>query len=765
MGLPQHLMAFSLPRHAGSFSLAHLGRSLRSRAFFCFLLFLLASALAPGSASADEIGLIAELAYSHSTTKEATGTVKLDTKGDIFLQRYRLSLIRTLYPNLAFTASGLFEHTKLWSTANDGTVSEESTSTETKIIPTLGLSLNNPFVSAGATYTMFRDQTKSGDITFPADIRESYTASLGLRPEGFPELTAIYSRNHTYDEDRKTRDLVDESYLLSLRYRPRQELDLNYSGIYSDSEDRLTGLKTQTLTNSGRVSYTKQFFGRVSLSTSYNGSIRETKVVRPGQGTIESPVLAFAGLSGITDTPVQVVLDPNPALIDGDLVAGSGISIGQVPFGGNDKPRNIGLDFFNVSEVNTLYVWVDRALPPVVSNSFTWAIYTSSDNLNWSLYQTVAPAPFGSFENRFEIRFPSVKTRYIKVVVKPLSSGIIPPVGVDVSSIFVTELQAFLSVSAANFDQRTSDYSHLYALDVRTRILDNPSLIHTLSYWQSWAKQGGTTYTFSNALSLSKRLSRVFSTTARVELDKSASGDIKTTSYVSGVSLTAIPLDTLTHTLTASARIDKEQEGTNTSRSLYLTNSAELYRGVDLSLVGGLTNGSLFTGEETKGTTVAVALNLVPRENLSIEADYSINNSERTGGISADTKDDKRSLTVSVSNTPVSALYLFASVTRETETDKEPSTFQSYSASWSPFRGGTLQIGVSYTEELRSTDNGKVTSYGPNVRWNITPVTSLDLSYIVSTERSGTGVAGSEGPSQINSLDGKSFSAFFRTRF
>ena len=111
--------------------------------------------------------------------------------------------------------------------------------------------------------------------------------------------------------------------------------------------------------------------------------------------------------------------------------------------GGDTRERNIGLDFSLAQDVNTLRVWVDRELPATISGSFSWDVYTSSDNLNWSLYTTLSPAPFGQFDNRFEITFSSVNTRYIKVVVKPLSAAVQGASGYP--DIFVTEIQAFSS--------------------------------------------------------------------------------------------------------------------------------------------------------------------------------------------------------------------------------------------------------------------------------------------------------------------------------
>ncbi len=134
--------------------------------------------------------------------------------------------------------------------------------------------------------------------------------------------------------------------------------------------------------------------------------------------------------------------------------------------------RQIGLDFLIPTEVNQLLVWVDRELTSTVVSSFSWQVFTSDDNLNWVGPIVPSSVGFGTFENRFEINFSSVTTRYIKVVTTPLLPGpLVPP------NIFVTELQAFVRTPAADLKGKTSRTTHNYDLDVKTRILDNPVFI------------------------------------------------------------------------------------------------------------------------------------------------------------------------------------------------------------------------------------------------------------------------------------------------
>ena len=186
----------------------------------------------------------------------------------------------------------------------------------------------------------------------------------------------------------------------------------------------------------------------------------------------------LAGLSSINDMPTTGALDPNPALIDGNLTTSAGINIGLPPLGGDTRPR---------TWVSTSSTWrgqrtfrVGRqGMPQKISSAFSWDIYTSPDNLNWSKIATVSSAPFGPSQNRFDINFPGVNTRFIKVVTNPLSPAVLN--SSTFPNIFVTELQAFTQtpVQVVGTTSQTLT-SHLFNLDSRQESLTpQPSFMNS----------------------------------------------------------------------------------------------------------------------------------------------------------------------------------------------------------------------------------------------------------------------------------------------
>ena len=343
-----------------------------------------------------------------------------------------------------------------------------------------------------------------------------------------------------FDQEKILQDIKEDYINLNSNYTYKG-LQLNYQGTYINTKDDLNNLVVTQYTHSGRIAYSDSFFDkRILLNSIYNVFYQEVKTVTEGKGLVSSQIFPFAGLSALNDVPAIGALDPNPAIIDGGLTAGAGLNIGLPPPGGDTRQRNFGLDLLNVTEVNQLLVWVDRDLSssPLIANSFSWQIWTSSDNLNWSLVTTISPAPFGPFQNRFEINFLNVKTRYIKVVTSPLSPAVSG--ASSFPNIFVTELQAFLNSPAADVVGRTKTASHTYNLDAKTRILDSPILFYDFYYFFNRVNPSSQErYTVSNGLSLNYRFSPVFSTTARVAREDGKEEDKKRFAYVYNASFVA----------------------------------------------------------------------------------------------------------------------------------------------------------------------------------------------------------------------------------
>lgn len=735
---------------------------------FAFALFSLSLCLIrPGVAVADVLSGYLEWDYSHlsSNSRDATGTTT-SNKGDSFNQKYNLMLNKSFYPQLSLRAGYLFETDQNWLTMND----VDSHSSITTSLPSGDLFLGNPMLNAAVGYNRRKETDKLSGTPSLDRYNEDYHATFGWRPEGLPAVSLLLTRINTFDGMRTTQNLTNDRATFGLMYSPLKTLDLKYLFDYNDLNDKLERLDVEQLTHNGRVSYSDQFFDeRVSLYSTYNLSQQTTNTTASGTGLVDQQITPFAGLFALSDTPAIGALETFPALIDGNLATSAGIDIGtMLP---PQLPRNMGFDFQNPqTTVNRVLVWVNvklpnttsanvTRLPDQIAQQYTWDVYASQDNLTWTKVISTSGLVMDPFENRFEIKFAPITTRYLKVVVSPLDQnavqalsipGFLPPFNV-----FVTEIQAFNEVPAAGVQGRTSTTSQILNMDVKVRLLDTPSLYYDGSFFYTSSSPGGfTKWTLDNALLADHRFNEVVSASGRVAREDSDEPLGRREAYIYNATLRVTPLKTLTHTLAYSGRTEQFQGKTNDSNSVYLNNTAELYKGVNLNASGGVSFATTETGEKNQTYNFLLGLNVVPRRELSFNVNYSYNKTDLSGGAQGDSTIETQRGDFGVTYRPFTTLYLLASLAVLEQTGKQTNVFQNYGVNWSPFPDGTLQFSFSYAENLQTLNQEKSRLISPSLTWKIAQQTTLDVSFpILKTE------------SLSGSTDSQTLSAILRTSF
>ena len=685
-------------------------------------------------ALADSLNGLLDVGYAKSDlkTRDSSGATT-QTRLSTFSQQYRLTLNKSFFPNLNLTGGGIFE--KVISDSDTG--GQETTSTDTKIKPFFDLRLATPLYNAGVGYSRTEDERKASGSPSTTNVNERYYAILGWKPEGFPDWYARLENSDTFDKARVSNDLSTKQALLTVHYAYKG-LDLRYQPSVKDQIDRIADIEQKNLTHNVRASYAGSFFqGRTFLSANYEMTRTETEIIASGAGEVSFPLFPLSGLSALDDTPAEGVLDPNPALIDGNLTASAGMNIGLPPLGGDIRPRNMGLDFLIPTETNTLFVWVDRELPPEISGAFSWEVYASPDNRVWTLVTTVISASFGPFQNRFEIRLPSVTSRYVKVVTRPLTS--IVTRAPEFPDIFVTELQAFINRPAAEVRGKTTRTAQNGTVDFRTRLLDRPSLYYDFSFnTVNSSPPSRTQNSMINGLSVSHGFSRIFSASGRVTREDNHTPDQNEVVYAYTASLQAVPLKTLRHVLMFSGRNEQRDEGSRDVYSMTLQNSVQLYRGVDVFINGGVTRENSAGGEKQETETLLFGATFVPNRTMTVTLNFNGTWTDRTGGGRPDENTVDRREDASISYRPFDTLYILASVSR-IERPGINDTVQNYGFNWSPFPSGALRFNFAFNQDLSTRDNSKVRSILPSLRWNVTNRISLDLSYEVAKAEASTG--------------------------
>lgn len=704
------------------------GDLFRARSDSVALLFLpailLALAILSTDSPAEGLSGYLEFEYNRADTEQKnSGGQSIDTSSDSLSQLYNLNFDRKIYPNLGLLASGLFRKRDI-SSDTDGTKSDTTTTT---LRPYINLNLRTPLYFAEEVYSRNEEKRETSGVSPVTTVRESFISTIFWRPDRFPDLRLQYSRDHLYDKERSSLDTVTDLYQATSNYRPTGNLSLYYQGSFRNTDLRLSETTTKELNNNGRVNYSNNWWRRrITLGLDYNINNQVLETQTSGSGEVGVRVFPFAGLSTTSDTPENVALVSNPALIDGDVTVNTGINLGLPPPGGDTRLRNMGMDFLVATEINTLFVWVDRDVTQV-ADAFSWRVYTGDDNQNWVLRQTVSPAVYSPTFNRFEIRFANINARYVKVVTGPLSPVV--PFASGFPTILVTELQAEIRRPATEVAGKQTTTSQNGNLDLRAVLLEPINLTYEFTYIFTKRDSVGLLYTASNGLSCFRQFDKVFSGRGRVAFETGEEPAGHRDAILSTASIMAVPFQTLYQSLTFSAREETVAGKKDTNISILLYNIAKLYEGIDANLGGGISFQEDPTGQKIRNTQVNGGATFVPNRKVNLTMFYTGTTTVTSGGeLGGETTRSTRSGEADLALTPVQTVYLFGSYRIETSTSAPRRDILNYSLSWSPFPDGTMHLTFNYNETIRSDDT-KERSIVPSLRWYFTRRSFLNLSY------------------------------------
>jgi hypothetical protein len=717
---------------------------LRSRSFLlnlsglqgvyaAILLFALAANGTP--VAAGTINGAAEVNYNEANMSlRNPGETNFSGHSQNLSQLYRLNLQTDLATKLRLTAGGLF--------------GRDLTKNETGEEPTVtALNRWQPRADLYFTDTLLRSslggsrrqESHSANGRHFSLINEEYHGYGNWRPEGLPQISLRLQQADNYDAARQEQDTRRRSGALSLRYNTAKNLDLRYQFAYEESDNHLLDFATREKVHSGGASYSGDLAGRrVVYSAGLNFNHLAVTMVRQGNGEYVQPRPGDAGLSALGFLPATTSLAANRLLNDSDLTTSAGIDIGTLDANAatTSQWRNLGLDFTLPVTVNHLRVQLNRELLEPIAAAFVWEIYSSEDNQEWVLRQSLAAAPFDPFEKRFDLRFLPVTSRYLKVALRPLSPVIaLQYPQEDWQSIPVTELQAFYTQPVADLARESASTSETGTFDLRIRLSESPSLYYRGSLLAGHRSETENfRYTLVNSLNLEHPLSPTLTTTASVGREESNNGTVTTAAYLLSSALHYLPLPQASASLTYSGRIEPQAEGTEISHSLYFYALTQPYTGINISFGSGINQKVAANGDKNLGTTLNTTTSLVPNQALSLDFGYALSRSRQSNDeitmVSLNQHGDAM-LNLRLTR----ALALFAGLAIDDESGRSPQLLRNFGSSWVPFPDGTLHFGFSWNENWRSSDNSWTRSIVPSVNWRVTPRTMLQLSAPAMTTR------------------------------
>jgi hypothetical protein len=696
---------------------------------------LLALFLTPALVSAEGIGGFMELDYVNTTIRneDALG-VESVSHIKSYVQRYYLTLNKTIYPNLRFLAAGTFEH----SVAKGDQDGVDIDSKDTSKYGQLGLRLATQPISAGIGYTRREEKASAQGQTGLEPVQDTYSANLSLRPEGLPQVEALFHRNDIHDKERLFQDQVTDTTTLSFRYAGVKGLELYGTALFTDETDYITNFNLKQQNYSARASYWRHFFGdRVSAYATYAYHRLDTSTTASGGAEVPFPLPLYPG-----DYPHYYSLISNDVMsvnLAGDYtyfgsLFPTGMDIGTAA-PDHDKLRQIVFDSgfttpkqLDQFKVNTIYVYIDKENLGSIKDQFHWTVYQwDGVSPTWTPV-TIVSFEWENFYNRFTIRINTASARYLKVVVNPLAPGVYAVVPGDVAHLNILNVVPQFFGPAQELASENTQSQHSYELDVKTKILDAPNLFYDFYFSGNTSSPGGTVWTLANSLHMAHRFNRVFSGSAEIRREDNKQGQYKTSSNQCNLSVSAVPLPTLYHSLSLSARMNHSVNGDSTSYSAFLNNTAELYRGVNLNVSVGESLSRDEIGVRTLSTIINSGASIVPHPKLNVNVYFSSLMSSQTGGSQAVTSNNSKRGAVSASYTPFSTLYLYGSYGIQQEAGQKTFNTSSFSLSWSPFQGGDLQFGFVYNVSTSSADE-KQTTISPSMRWLLRQNTVLQVAY------------------------------------
>ncbi|MBA4369400.1 MAG: hypothetical protein C0403_17380 [Desulfobacterium sp.] len=695
---------------------------------FLFFVRLLAGSLLcivfiqPSATRAEGIKLSNELNYSNSDSKiTEKNTNETVTSGlESVKQRYSLDMSRSLYPYLTFNGGAFYQGIDTASTFSE----TESERKEKMIRPFADLNLESPVFKAGIGVR--KTQMEENEIGSPDSMneRDEVNALLGWKPTDLPEMNVRFGNIQTYNN----LDTLDSGYKqvnFDTKYNAWKDLRLNYFFNRAETIDDVGNFNIEEQAHNAMADYSHSFFNnRLSLNTGYR--TRQTSIAFPGTESVESPVSRSGGFSALDDTPQQGEFAVNNALIDGEKALSTGLDIGLA--GDETKLTQMMIDFGFPVSVDKIHLWVDRRLTSIIANSFSWSVYTSPGTISpteWTLLTVISPASFASIDNRFEIAFPAVKTRFIKIVTRPISISV--PNANEFQNIFVTEMEVFTALTGEDALNKNTTLDQNYNLNLNGKLTDRTLLGYNFFYRarkEDLFLQERTEY--SSGVYLNHVFNDMFAANTNILRTDNQNAGNDSVNYTFATSLRANYLETLDQTLTYSGLRETNEEWDIERHSLILRTNTKLYRGVNAFLDNGYGIEKTVDDNSEESALVLVGTNIVPNEKIGLNTNYALTKILKTEN--EDRKLSDSQLDFQVYFTPLSALSFNARVSL-VDRDNTATTYQNFSVSWLPFPEGALQLFFIYFEALTPEDNKKDRTLNPSLQWKVSQYVNVNASY------------------------------------
>lgn len=697
---------------------------MRKSVFFFIVVFF--AALMGGRASfASSLGARAD--YSYSRTDSSSAGVTTTSKSNT--QQYSLNFTKELTNTISLNGD------MRWTITEINGVKQESA------YPFLVLQFSPPALY-NLTFSHSRTETdpsESGRIT-----TTNTSVAFRLPETRWPNVSISYNIATSEDhESPKMLDSVTSNISAGLGksfYFLDTDARAGYSFTQNMTEDKISQTTSENPSHSVNGDLSRSFLeNKLRASANLGYQIRESTTESTG-----APSRFDVGISGNTGwayfnpaLPTSITLTSEPELIDNPppAIDTTPVTFASACGGGttidlNCANWNIGTGFLFSQSIHLIYVYITTT-PFEETNiasiySFGWDVYTSSDNITWTLVASPAQT-YNATLNRFELNFTETSALYFKVV---------NTAGNGATDINVTEIQAVGFLLSSPRQSVTQDStSQSGGLSLSYRPTERLSLGFSLSYDKSeQSVQGGTdSESISNSYGANAnyvaipRYLNIFANFSATSSEYSSVTDTENTTSSYAVSLSSSPLDTVNLGLTFNhSESETDGERVSESESASFNSSIMVYRGVDLNFSTVMSSSESFQSDtQSDSTSYNTNLRLVPWQSLSIILNNS-RTSATTDAPSGKTSSETTATSVDFSFTPTRRLYLSGRF------NIEPTESQSYALTFSPTN--KIYVSLNYYND----DSSGTVSMGGNLNWQVLRRLSVGAVYNTTSANNAT---------------------------
>jgi hypothetical protein len=506
---------------------------------------------------------------------------------------------------------------------------------------------------------------------------------------------------------------------------------VRYTAGWLRSLDLLHAVETTSVDQGVVVSEADSWLdGRTTTYLSGTVKTHDLSTLAHGAGglvtTQQTPAFGLSGVLAPPATVNNVKLQANPQLVDGNTTVSAAASLDlgwSLAAAGDTNARQVGAQFADaVTDVNQIFVWVDRALASDVANALAASVqvYASIDNQTWTLVGGTAQP--SQFEHRIEIAIQQTRAKYLKVTIQPLAAGLtIDPASRDV---FVTEIQFQLVLPVTAVPRNQSGTYASVSAAARVGIRNVPNVAYDLTANLTHQTQPDrSTYSLINGFSGEHKPLTWLSASARIAREDTYDGKDHLGVFQWSASASARPAEPATLTLAYSGRSTDDGKLENTVSGSV---RGDVYEGIVCQANGG---GTISTqGLRDQRSVQASTMNtFTPDPHVTLTADALYSYTRMSDPDQGDSWSQFTRVDGGLSVRVAPALSFSGTVSR-TIIAVVPATLATGSLSYWPLRGD-LQLSVSYTKTIDTAQQYTTRYFTPGLRWNVRPGVSLSAYY------------------------------------